>query len=208
VRAVRRKRQKKGIKRVVTEVKEQEIQCVFCGEKLRITQDMQYCRYCGEIIPRCRICDLHIVHGDEILQCPRCKAYAHKTHLIEWVKVKGYCPVCGVDVEESKDFPAELFDQRIKSISKKKETISPLDKKNRCTSCEHPLVTDEHYCPYCGVKIPQCIICFLPIIKGEKYVNCPHCGSFAHRDHLIEWIKIKGSCPYCKERLSEFEIPL
>ncbi len=198
---------KKNIELDIEAIAEKEIQCAFCGENLRITEDMQYCRFCGEIIPRCRICGSSIVHGDEILQCPYCKAYAHKTHFIEWIKVKGYCPVCGTDVEESKDFPAALFDQRITPLSKTFEMISPLDEKNQCSSCGRLITKNVRYCPFCGVKIPQCVVCCLPIMKGEEFVNCPHCGSFAHKNHLIEWVKVKGICPYCRKRLTKSDLP-
>jgi RNA polymerase subunit RPABC4/transcription elongation factor Spt4 len=146
------------VKRITARAAEKEIQCAFCAEKLRITEDMQYCRYCGQIIPQCRVCGSPIVYGDEILQCPHCKAYAHKTHLIEWIKVKGYCPVCGVDVEESKDFPAELLEETKTIISEDEEEdeiISFADEEQRCASCGRLIAEAVRYCPYCGKQIAE-----------------------------------------------------
>jgi uncharacterized Zn-finger protein len=82
-------------------------------------------------------------------------------------------------------------------------------KESRCTFCgEKFRITDTtKYCPWCGTEIPQCTVCLLPIIQGDEFVKCPYCGSFAHKNHLIEWVKVKGSCPYCKERLTEFDLP-
>ncbi len=141
------------VKRTTAGAADKKIQCAYCGKLLKMTEDVQYCRYCGQIIPYCRICGSPIVYGDKILQCPHCKAYAHKTHLIEWIKVKGYCPVCGVDVEEIKDFPAELLEETRTIISKEKETVSPSDEEQRCTSCGRLITENVRYCPYCGKQL-------------------------------------------------------
>ena len=52
-------------------------------------------------------------------------------------------------------------------------------------------------------KREQCIVCNLPIKNGEKIGRCPHCTHTAHLDHFLEWIKIKGICPFCKGKLSQ-----
>lgn len=48
----------------------------------------------------------------------------------------------------------------------------------------------------------RCIVCLLPIKPGEKTIFCPYCGSQAHRIELLEWVKTKGNCPFCKRKLS------
>lgn len=58
-----------------------------------------------------------------------------------------------------------------------------------------------------GEKVAQqdlnekCIVCQRPIKKGENFVTCPHCQKNAHYSHLVEWIKVQGSCPSCLTRL-------
>ncbi|WXG39494.1 MAG: hypothetical protein WED07_01445 [Candidatus Freyarchaeum deiterrae] len=49
-------------------------------------------------------------------------------------------------------------------------------------------------------------MCSESISSGEAIVKCPRCGVLSHRDHLLEWIKVKGYCPSCKERLSQEDI--
>lgn len=48
----------------------------------------------------------------------------------------------------------------------------------------------------------KCIVCNLEIKDYEKKIYCPYCGSPSHRDHILEWIKIKSFCPYCNHKLS------
>ncbi|TFG05366.1 MAG: hypothetical protein EU536_02010 [Promethearchaeota archaeon] len=48
----------------------------------------------------------------------------------------------------------------------------------------------------------RCMVCNLTIepVK-EEIVYCPHCNTPAHRTHLIEWLKIKRTCPNCKKTI-------
>ena len=52
-------------------------------------------------------------------------------------------------------------------------------------------------------KKEKCIVCGLPIKEEEKDQTfyCPHCKNPAHKSHLLEWIKLKGTCPMCKKKL-------
>jgi hypothetical protein len=47
----------------------------------------------------------------------------------------------------------------------------------------------------------NCTVCKRQIRKGETYVNCPYCQKPAHYAHIVEWIKVQGSCPNCNKRL-------
>ncbi|MBD3230051.1 MAG: hypothetical protein GF329_17870 [Candidatus Lokiarchaeota archaeon] len=55
-------------------------------------------------------------------------------------------------------------------------------------------------------KLSRCIVCNLPIKQNENVIKCPHCKKYAHRDHLLEWIKIKGKCPFCGRKLSQNQL--
>ncbi len=46
-------------------------------------------------IAKCVVCDLLIYENEEFTTCPICNAIAHRTHLLEWLKIKGFCPNCG-----------------------------------------------------------------------------------------------------------------
>ncbi|NVM30167.1 MAG: E3 ubiquitin protein ligase [Candidatus Helarchaeota archaeon] len=48
----------------------------------------------GKIIGICMVCNLPITEFEQQLKCPSCSSLAHETHLLEWAKIKGYCPHC------------------------------------------------------------------------------------------------------------------
>ena len=52
----------------------------------------------------------------------------------------------------------------------------------------------------------NCIVCRRPMSKGQRIVCCPFCQKYAHYSHLVEWIKVQGTCPNChkKLRVSDF----
>ncbi|MHA1377770.1 MAG: zinc finger domain-containing protein [Candidatus Helarchaeota archaeon] len=53
-------------------------------------------------------------------------------------------------------------------------------------------------------KKEKCMVCGLPIKEEQEHekVYCPHCLNAAHKNHLLEWIKLKGTCPLCLKKLS------
>ncbi|WXG44150.1 MAG: ABC transporter substrate-binding protein [Promethearchaeati archaeon SRVP18_Atabeyarchaeia-1] len=92
--------------------------CPRCGA---ISRDpaAQYCKYCGALLGggsrgmeiqakgrtfalkgRCMVCNLPIGKSDEVVWCPRCGNAAHRTHLLEWLHVKSYCPVCRAPINQ------------------------------------------------------------------------------------------------------------
>jgi HEAT repeat protein len=50
---------------------------------------------------KCIVCNLQIKKGEELVRCPSCGNVAHKTHMLEWLHIRGYCPVCSEKVSES-----------------------------------------------------------------------------------------------------------
>jgi len=49
--------------------------------------------------------------------------------------------------------------------------------------------------------VGTCIICHLSINSSDEIVQCPNCGVKAHKSHFLEWLKIKGRCPFCKSKI-------
>lgn len=68
------------------------LKCFHCG--YTITKIQKICSSCKKGILRCSVCKLPISQNQEIGQCPHCENKAHITHLFEWVKTQGKCPVC------------------------------------------------------------------------------------------------------------------
>lgn len=46
-----------------------------------------------------------------------------------------------------------------------------------------------------------CMICFAQLIGARDGWTCPACNHVAHQYHIMEWIKIKGFCPICRNSL-------
>ncbi|MHA1200301.1 MAG: hypothetical protein ACTSQF_13325, partial [Candidatus Heimdallarchaeaceae archaeon] len=81
--------------------------CYQCG--FPIERSTEVCPDCKSDIPNCVVCKLPISFGDEIGSCSLCEAPGHLSHLQEWVKTQGKCPVClqklpveGIVPEETK----------------------------------------------------------------------------------------------------------
>lgn len=48
----------------------------------------------------------------------------------------------------------------------------------------------------------KCSVCGKGIQIFDEILACPLCNSKAHADHLVEWIKMRQSCPICKKPLA------
>jgi outer membrane protein assembly factor BamB len=93
--------------------------CSACGATLEPI-DAPYCWNCGSSTQpstavsapparerldlrtggKCMVCGLQLKKLDEVLSCPYCGGLAHRTHLLEWLHVKDYCPTCRSHLDE------------------------------------------------------------------------------------------------------------
>jgi hypothetical protein len=48
----------------------------------------------------CSVCGLKIGESEETLRCPYCGNAAHRDHMLEWIHVKDFCPICGRHLNE------------------------------------------------------------------------------------------------------------
>lgn len=76
------------------------------------------------------------------------------------------------------------------------------NKKIICFNCGFKYFDSEPTCPQCGMGTVKCSVCKLPISFGSSTLECPHCHTIAHQEHLLEWIKVKGTCPVCQQKLT------
>jgi rubredoxin len=47
----------------------------------------------------------------------------------------------------------------------------------------------------------KCAVCGKSIEIFDEVIGCPLCDIKAHKDHLIDWVRMKHSCPVCKKSL-------
>ncbi|MCK5158409.1 MAG: hypothetical protein KAR08_04590, partial [Candidatus Heimdallarchaeota archaeon] len=71
----------------------------------------------------------------------------------------------------------------------------------RCFSCGEERTNINEVCPNCGIDTVLCSVCKLPISFGSEPLECYHCQNVAHKEHLLEWVKVKGTCPVCQQKL-------
>lgn len=45
----------------------------------------------------------------------------------------------------------------------------------------------------------KCSVCGKKIEIFDEVTSCPICGAKGHKDHVIDWIKMKHTCPACKK---------
>ncbi|WXG44527.1 MAG: HEAT repeat domain-containing protein [Promethearchaeati archaeon SRVP18_Atabeyarchaeia-1] len=50
---------------------------------------------------KCCVCNLPFRKGDRVVRCPACGNVAHRGHMLEWLHVRGSCPVCQARVQAS-----------------------------------------------------------------------------------------------------------
>ncbi|MCE7748957.1 MAG: hypothetical protein GPJ51_11205 [Candidatus Heimdallarchaeota archaeon] len=98
-------------------------------------------------------------------------------------------------------------DTKEEAKSERTEKIEEQKQKIQCIYCEAVLaeIEDEGpiVCLNCGKKAPYCEICKNIIVAGEKIVQVEACNHVFHKNHIQEWIKVKGTCPICKEQINE-----
>ena len=118
----------------------------------------------------------------------------------------GSIPPTRVEVELRRalaDVQTEIF---VYELSKPDAAIKESKKKLvDCFNCGMPISRSASFCPHCGSDLKKCIVCNLVIGKGENIAKCPNCGGFAHKTHLLEYIKIKVRCPLCGKVLKKLK---
>ena len=51
------------------------------------------------------------------------------------------------------------------------------------------------------VSTAKCAVCSRDIEIFDDITGCPICQAKAHREHLVDWINMKHSCPICNKPL-------
>lgn len=95
----------------------------------------------------------------------------------------------------------QVFIKKIETVSQVLDPRPSVEK--TCMSCG--AIAKRFPCEICS-EGTQCTTCKLNIGQGEDSLHCPYCKRPSHSKHLLEWLKIKGECPNCKEKLNPDEL--
>ncbi len=123
------------------------------------------------------------------LLSPAAYMEAYTKYRSEWIQINNKLSAVGISKGEDEG-----------------EIIPPTTEEVACSSCGTPYSSDAAFCPSCGSEREKCTVCLLPMAPGSEIAKCPHCSGIAHKDHLQEWVKIKGFCPKCKNKLTEYDL--
>jgi hypothetical protein len=108
-------------------------------------------------------------------------------------------------------------------IREERQERTPATRNVQCRRCGASLKAGDDYCWNCGAAakaglapapVPRrlarrrirsgiCMVCKRGLENADEMLFCPHCGSLAHRDHLLEWLHVKNYCPTCGRPLDE-----
>jgi hypothetical protein len=47
-----------------------------------------------------------------------------------------------------------------------------------------------------------CVFCKLDVRKNQTIYSCPYCTALFHKEHLLEWLKERNSCPVCQGKIT------
>ncbi len=76
-------------------------------------------------------------------------------------------------------------------------------KKLNCLSCGFTIQSTSDPCPNCRKMHSFCTVCNGFIKVRDEVLICPSCDNMAHKEHLLQWLKIKEECPICKSSINE-----
>ncbi|MFX0169636.1 MAG: hypothetical protein ACFE89_09825 [Candidatus Hodarchaeota archaeon] len=69
----------------------QQSKCWHCSTSLA---EATLQSFTFDIAQKCAVCRFDVFPGDRIVLCPACQSQGHRTHMLEYLKAKGYCPTC------------------------------------------------------------------------------------------------------------------
>jgi len=71
-----------------------------------------------------------------------------------------------------------------------------------CWSCQEVLPPSSEAQIVTFEAAPHCAVCGYWVYPREQVTLCPACRAQGHRAHMMEYVKAKGTCPACGQRLS------
>lgn len=85
--------------------------------------------------------------------------------------------------------------------TKEDEEITLTDKIFTCSNCGTNISLSEENCPSCGSSKPVCVVCLSELNENDTIVKLTCCSSYAHKNHIDNWVSVKGHCPKCLKEI-------
>ncbi len=74
--------------------------CPICNDQQSIL--VRQCTKCKTLLDFCKLCKRGFSNEDNKTTCPYCDSYFHYSHILEYLKTKGQCPVCKKSLSDDK----------------------------------------------------------------------------------------------------------
>jgi hypothetical protein len=100
-----------------------------------------------------------------------------------------------------------IWNSGLKNIYNQTSSNSSSLQQSLCPQCGKPILERQKNCGFCNQRL-TCSICRKSVVlmQREDIVQCPQCGNFFHRSHILESVKLKKNCPVCNVSLREREV--
>ncbi len=100
-----------------------------------------------------------------------------------------------------------IWNSGLKNIYDQTSSQSSSLLQSHCPQCGNPILEGQKNCGFCNQRL-TCSICRKSVVlmQREDIIQCPQCGNFFHRSHILESVKLKKSCPVCNVSLREREV--
>ncbi len=102
-----------------------------------------------------------------------------------------------------------LIESEIESRRRKKATHS-LRKENAafftCNTCGEVIKSKAKSCSACDSPRSLCAICQSELSPDDTIVRTLCCQSYAHKEHILNWLSAKGYCPNCLQQIKENDL--
>ena len=83
------------------------------------------------------------------------------------------------------------------------EEIKLTDKMFTCVNCGANITLSDENCSSCGSSKPVCVVCLSELKENDTIVKLTCCSSYAHKEHIDNWVLVKGICPKCHKEIQD-----
>ncbi len=101
------------------------------------------------------------------------------------------------------------IESEIDTRRRKKANLS-LKKENAafftCSTCGEVIKSKAKSCSSCDSPRALCAICQAALSPDDTIVRTPCCQSYAHKEHILNWLSAKGYCPNCLQKIKENDL--
>ena len=106
-------------------------------------------------------------------------------------------PITSTQSVKKKEITSTIkSEKKVKSRTSKQTNFT-------CSSCGELFPVNETHCSSCGSTKPVCIVCLSDLGIEQEVVKLNCCSEYSHKEHIINWLNVKGFCPKCEKEIEK-----